>query len=172
MSKIDTQTYATFRLPTSVVSKIDVSRLVHEAERVDNELTTRHVRKKAKANETAAPIMSDQLAEFLKINELSFEAAKERGSLIKQLRTLKTNIPVTHMTFASEADPESLQKLTLWLRESVHPQAVIEVGLQPALVAGVYLRTTNHIHDLSLRGKLQGQRELLVKELEALRGNK
>jgi F0F1-type ATP synthase delta subunit len=53
----------------------------------------------------------------------------------------------------------------------VHKQAVIEVGLQPALIAGVYIRTPNHVQDLSLRAMLKGGRDILIKELEALRGS-
>jgi F0F1-type ATP synthase delta subunit len=74
------------------------------------------------------------------------------------------------MTFAVTADPESLQQLALWLRTTINPQAVIAVGLQPSLVAGVYLRTPNHVHDLSLRAMLKNGRGLLVEELGALRG--
>lgn len=172
MSKTALKPYAEFRLPATVVSKGDVSRLVSDAERVDSELTSRSVRKKAGAKETPRPTMSSQLSDFLELNELSFERSKDRSVLIKQLRALKDTVPITHMTFATEADVESLQQLALWLRESVHPQAVIEVGLQPGLVAGVYVRTPNHVHDLSLKGKLQSQRGVLVKELEALRGSK
>ena len=118
------------------------------------------------------PTMSAQLSEFLKKNDLNLEESKTRSALIKQLRTMKDKVPIVHMTFAVETDAESLQQLAAWLRSSIHPQAVIDVGLQPALVAGVYLRTPNHVHDLSLRGKLQGSRELLVKELGAFRGVK
>jgi F0F1-type ATP synthase delta subunit len=74
------------------------------------------------------------------------------------------------MTFAVEADRESLMQLAQWVRETVHPQAVIAVGLQPGLIAGVYLRTPNHVHDLSLRAALDGGHEILVNDLEALRG--
>jgi len=63
-----------------------------------------------------------------------------------------------------------LQELVLWFRKSVNKQTLLEVGLQPALVGGVYIRTPNHVHDFSLRSKLQGQRELLMTELGALRG--
>lgn len=170
MSKHDTLTYTDFALPNNVVSKVDVARLVREAERIDNELTAQSVRKKAGARDSSAPVTSDQFTQFLEMNELSFKESKERTLLIKELRHMKDALPVIHMTFAVTADPESLQQIALWLRESVHKQAVIDVGLQPGLVAGVYLRTANHVQDLSLKGKLQGQRGLLVKELEALRG--
>jgi len=158
--------YTKFVLPTSVVTKLDVSRLVNELEKVDNELTAAAVRKQ----DHVQPVMSQQLAEFLEQNKVSLDNG-DRGDLIKQVRLLKDNVPVIHMTFAVTADQESLQKLVQWLRAET-PQAVIAVGLQPGLVAGVYLRTPNHVHDLSLRNALDGRRDVLVKELETLRGER
>ena len=170
MSKEDVKDFSDFILPPSLVSKVDVSHLVTEAERVDNEMTAAAVRRKAGSEADVRPTMSEQLAQFLDMNKIELEDTKLRSRLIKQLRQLKDTVPIVHMTFAVEADPESLQKLAAWVREEVHKQAVIDVRLQPSLVAGVYLRTPNHVHDLSLRGKLQGSRTLLVKELEGLRG--
>lgn len=166
-------TYTSFILPPSVVSKIDVSRLVRECEQIDNELTSAGVRAKVGTAQQSAPVVSEQLTEFLQLNKLAFDAdGRKRSELIKQLQLLKDKVPVIHMTFAVTADRESLQQLAQWLRSSVHPQAVISVGLQPALVAGVYLRTPNHVHDMSLRAKLQGSHDILVKELEAVRGRR
>lgn len=160
--------YASFKLPASLVVKSDVARLVNEAERVDSELTTERIHKKADAKQQAEPLPSPILDEFLQYNDLKFDDDKSRRLIIKQLRALKNNIPIIHMTFAVTADQESLRKVVAWLRESVHPQAVIAVGLQPALVAGVYMRTPNHVHDLSLRALLKGQHDTLVGELKSL----
>jgi hypothetical protein len=170
MSETGVKTHNAYVLPPSVVTKVDVARLVRDAERVDNELTTATVRAKAGSSEHVEPSLSESLASFLERNGLSFDNTNERSAIIKELRRLKDEAPIVHMTFATEADPESLAQLVNWFRESIHPQAVIAVGLQPALVAGVYLRTTNHVHDLSLRAKLLSSRDLLVKELEASRG--
>lgn len=164
------KTAADFILPPSIISKVDVSRLVSEAEWADNELTTAEVRAKAGSSQPAKPVAAGQLADFLAQNNLQMGSSHERSELIKQLHFLKDNVPTIHMTFAVPADRESLQQLAAWVRETVHPQAVIAVGLQPALVAGVYLRTPNKVHDFSVRGLLEGRRDLLVQELEALRG--
>lgn len=167
----DTQLhYRDFLLPPSVVSRIDVARMVNDAERVDNELTTAAVRTKAGGATSVAPTLSEQLVAFLELNQLALEDSHKRSDIIKQLRLLKDEVPIIHMTFAVEADRESLGQLVSWLRQEIHKQAVIAVGLQPALVAGVYLRTPNHVHDLSLKAQLEGSRDLLVKELEAARG--
>lgn len=159
-------------LPPSVVSKADVSRLVSELERVDNEATTATVRAKTGATAQSEPVMSEQLADFLSYNKLSLATASERSESIARLRHLKDTAPVVHLTFAVPADRASLGQLAQWLRESVHPQAVIAVGLQPGLIAGVYVRTANQVHDFSLRGMLAGGHDVLVKELEMIRGSK
>lgn len=165
------KTFADLVLPPRVVTKVDLSRLVTEFERVDNDLTSAEVRAKANGQQAAAsPVMSDAAQEFLTQNQLTLGNGQQRSALIAVVRKLKDTAPIIHMTFAVTADTESLQQLVQWVRQSVHPQAVISVGLQPALIAGVALRTPNHIHDLSLRAKLTSSHGLLVKELEALHG--
>lgn len=172
MTATTAKTADNFILPPSVVTKVDVSRLVSEVERLDSELTTAAVRAKTGVAQTIQPTVSEQLAAFLTQNKVAFDTAQNRTNLVKQLRLLKEKVPVIHMTFAVQSDPESLRQIVQWLRSTVHPQAVISVGLQPSLVAGVYLRTPNHVHDLSLRTLLTGQHDVLVKELEALRGTR
>lgn len=164
--------YQQFVLPLSVLSKVDVSRLVSELERVDNEQTQATVREKVGTAEHPELMVSRQFADFLSENKLIITTSQERAALLKQLRLLKEHILVIHMTFAVDADHDSLAKLTQWLRASISRQAVIEVGLQPALIAGVSVRTPNHIHDLSMREVIKKNHGLLVKELEALRGNR
>lgn len=165
-----TRTYVDFVLPPSLVTRVDIARLVHEAERVDNEMTAAAVRVKTGAAQASVPGMSDQLQEFLMQNQLSLQNSVERTELIKQLRLLKDKVPIVHMTFAVTADRESLEYLAAWLRSSVHKQAVISVGLQPALVAGVYLRTPNRVMDLSMRALLKGSHDKLAAQLGAFRG--
>lgn len=171
MSDAVVKTATDFVLPTSVITKIDVSRLVTELERVDNDLTTAEVRAQSGEAAVTQPMLTQQMTDFLAQNELKIGDGQGRSGLIKELRALKDTAPIIHMTFAVNADPESLEKLVQWLRTSIDPRAVIEVGLQPGLVAGVYVRTPNHVHDLSLRQMLQAGRSKLVEELGALRGN-
>lgn len=170
MSDSQSAALAELSLPASIISRADVSRLVNELERVDNDLTTSAVRAKVGGQATGTPTMSEQLATFLQQNGLELTDSNARSKLILRLRALKDTVPVVHMTFAVEADPESLGQIALWLRQTVHPLAVIAVGLQPGLVAGAYVRTSNKVFDLSLRGALKGGRHILNEELEALRG--
>lgn len=170
MSKSDVKDYHEFTLPPAIISKVDISRLVREFEDVDNTLTAKNVRKKAGASDEETPAMSPQLQAFLDANPVNLEDSGARSDYIKQLRLLKNNVPVMNMTFAVVADAESLQQLSAWLRQSVHPQTVIDVHVQPALVAGVYLRSQNHVFDFTVRNALKEKRGELKKELEALHG--
>jgi hypothetical protein len=170
MSKAEVKDYNEFTLPSDIVTKVDVSRLVREFEGIDNALTAKTVRKKAGASSEETPAMSPQLSGFLEVNPVELENTGARSAYIKQLRLLKDNVKVMNMTFAVVADPESLQQLSAWLRESVHPHTVIDAHLQPALVAGVYLRSQNHVFDFSVRNALKAKRGELEKELGALRG--
>lgn len=170
MSQTAPVTSTELALPPSVVTRPDLARLIHEVEQLDNAYTTAAARAKAGVATDVQPSASPQLIDFLQLNTLTISSdARARSQLIARLHALKEQAPQLHMTFAMEADRDSLVELAQWLRSSVHPQALITVGLQPGLVAGVYLRTPNHVHDFSLRGALKNSRGLIVKELEALR---
>lgn len=169
MTKIFVEHDSELALPPSVVTKLDLARLINEAERVDNDMVTNDVRSRVGGDQSSELVLSDQFSQFLEQNQLSLDESQARSSLIRRLRQLKNQAPVIHMTFAVMADRDSLVQLTQWLRQSVHAHAVVEVGLQPGLVAGVYLRTSNQVHDFSLRAALDGQHEALVKQLGELR---
>ncbi len=165
-------TYSDFALPARVATRLDVAHLLAEMERVDQAMTSTAIRTKTGSGSRDEVTVGAALTEFLELNKLMIDASRDRTNLVKQLKLLKDNVPVIHLTFATEADTESLQQLASWVRSSLHPQAVISVGLQPGLVAGVYVRTPNKVHDFSMRSLLEKQRSVLVGELEALRGAK
>ncbi len=171
MNETNTTHQDTLVLPPSIVTKIDVSHLLTEIEQIDNELISREAKQKSGVQPSGEIIYSDHLSDFLTANSIEIsQESVQRSHLIKRLRELKASVPTVHITFATTADSESLQKIAGWLRQSVHPQAVVKVGLQPALIGGAYIRTTNHVHDFSLRAQLAGHRDIITKEVEALRG--
>lgn len=171
MSDTTVRDHTSFIIPPSIITAADIARLVREFEQVDAQLTTVAARQKAGMQEEQPVSLSISLTEFLTLNNLQPRTGTERTALIKQLRLLKVKAPVIHMTFASEADPETLHYMAQWLRQAVHHQAVMRVGIQPNLVAGVYMRTKNRVYDFSLRHQLRAQRPVLAKVLESLRGD-
>lgn len=156
-------------LPASVISRVDMTRLVRDLEAVDDSLEAQKARREGESGRYRLPNMSQVLNDFLTINKLDIMNDRVRMDLKSQLRKLKEHAPVLHMTFATEADPESLQQLAAWIRRELHPLALISVGLQPSLVGGVYLRTPNHVHDFSLRNHMKDSRQLIVTALDKLK---
>ena len=155
-----------FVLPAALVGRADLARLVREVEAVDNELESQKVRAHGEHVSYRLPNLSRSLGDFVEQNGIDLSDDRQRLTVREQLRRLKDKAPVVHMTFAVDADPDFLQQLVSWLRQEVHPQALVSVGLQPALIGGVYIRTPNHVHDFSIRSLLQGKRDIIVHELE------
>lgn len=170
MSPTETDQQTDLMLPSSVATKLDLSRLVNEFEKLDSDLTSAVVRTRVGASNIDDLNVSESLAEFLKVNQLRVGDNQQRSELMSRLRRLKDSAPSIHMTFAAEIDLASLQQLAHWLRQSIHRHAVIVVGLQPSLIGGVYLRTPNKVKDLSIRAQLAGHRDILVSQIEALAG--
>ncbi|HSX30529.1 MAG TPA: hypothetical protein VLE99_01295 [Candidatus Saccharimonadales bacterium] len=154
-------------LPPALITRADLARLVREVETVDNDLEAQKAR-----NHTTGktgyhlPSTGRALADFLELNKIDLANDQRRMELKEHLRVLKDHAPIVHMTFAVDAQPEFLQRLSAYLRKEIHPQALISVGLQPGLIGGVYVRTPNHVHDFSIKTLLASKRDIIMQELE------
>jgi F0F1-type ATP synthase delta subunit len=159
-----------FVLPPALITKVDLAHLMREVEGVDSNLEAQKVRASQAGQQIAyrLPALSRMLSDFLELNKVDLLDDHIRMHFKEQLRKLKDKVPVVHMTFASTIDPESLEYIAGWIRQELHPQALISVGLQPSLIGGVYIRTPNHVHDFSMRALFKGKTEVLVRDLEGL----
>lgn len=151
---------APLKLPANVVSQIDVMRLGRELSALDDFF----VNAKARAAGTAMPMprLSRALDSLAKENGVNLLDEKSRQLLVKHLEVIYQKAPNFHISFAVEASPKALEKILTWMRQNIHPQLLLQVGLQPTVAAGCVLRTTNKIFDMSLRSRLSGQTEYLA----------
>jgi G3E family GTPase len=147
-----------------------LARLVREVEGLDNDFEVQKARARATGQQVAyrMPSLSRSLADFLELNKINVGDDQGRMLLKEQLRVMKDQAPIIHMTFAVEADPTSLAQLVAYLRKEIHPQTLLSIGLQPSLVGGAYVRTPNHVHDFSLRELLASKRGVIAQELDAM----
>lgn len=159
-----------FRLPASLVTRSDLRRLIVEIEVIDNELVTESIHDRIGHESDRQVALSGTLSECIELNDVDIRDQAARTGLLAEIRRLKDQAPVVHMTFATAVKQEILSKLVGWLREKIHPQTVIDVGLQPGLIGGVYVRTTNKVFDMSIRSQLASSRKVIVRDLEALNG--
>ena len=160
-----------YALPPALITRADLARLVREIEGLDNELEAQKARNHA-TGQTGyhMPNLSQGMADFIELNKLNQADDQGRMHVKEQMKIMKNKAPIVHMTFAVEADPISLQQLVAYMRKELHPQTLLSVGLQPAIVGGVYMRTPNQVHDFSVRAKLAASRGIIEQEIENLSG--
>lgn len=151
-------------LPTNVVGKVDIGRLLREVEALEGFIEASAIREPG--TQPRMPKTSRLLDEILQQNKLNALVDNDRRRLKEFLEAVKAEAPILHISFGADPSPLFAQKLTKWLREQIHPLVLLQIGLQPSIGAGCIVRTTNKQFDFSLRQRLMNQRELLVRKLK------
>ena len=147
------------QLPLAVMRLADVGRLIRELGQIDESLLQLGLR------ESGAPVQLPKTTRLLeqtaRLNGFNLLQTEERKALSKLLEDLRSQAPVLHLSFSTDPPPVFLEKLIDWLRREIHPQALLNIGLQPNIGAGCVLRTTNKYFDFSLRQDFERKRDLL-----------
>jgi F0F1-type ATP synthase delta subunit len=157
-------TRTTFAIPALIVSPTDVARARQELEVFESYLEAQRIRQPGRAVQPA-PKISRMLGSFVDQNKINLLQPKERHNLALYLRNLHDQAPTVHISFASEPSFTALQKIVVWLRQNIEADILVRVGIQPSLVAGCTVRTTNRYFDFSLRKHLEERRQYLINEL-------
>jgi len=157
---------ASAALSPLVVSPGDLKRMRRELEALDDFMHQAALRQGGKA--TGLPNVSRALQEMCDENKLNLLKKTDRDRLGKFIDLLVAKAPVVHFSFASQPSNKFLNQLVAWLRENIHPQLVVNVGLQPSVTAGCIVRTANKQFDFSMRQAFEKQRDLLIKTLKEI----
>lgn len=152
-----------FGLPPALIGRADVSRLLREIEKVDYELETQEIR--TPGQPLAIPNMSRALTEVITLNNVDITVLQERKRLLESLRDAKDRAPNVQITFAIDPAPEITAQLVGWIRENLHPRALVTIGLQPAIIGGCVVRTPDHIYDFSLRKRFKDEQANLIQAI-------
>ena len=155
-------------LPTALTSKRDVLKIRREIERVLEALVQFRVAKTTAGVDRDLPTLSKRLMLLLEVNNLKLEEQSIR-QIDKVLEEVYTSAPQVRVSFASEPDQESLEKLVAWFRREAHPATFLQVGIQPMLAGGCVLRTPMHRYDFSLRTKLESSVDRLQEAISSVR---
>lgn len=148
------------KLPLSITSRIDIARVMRELHSLDDFLVQAAVR--ATGQPMQLPKLSRQLEEVTSVNQFSLLDESNRKELYAKLNTMLSKCPQLHISFAAEPSPKAMARILLWLRESIHPQILVVVGLQPTIAVGCAVRTPNLFFDLSMRQYLAQQEPYLA----------
>lgn len=152
-------------LPPAVVGPADVSRLKRELEGLEDYL---HQAKLRTAGHSSGkpPRPSRLLGTLTEANHAQLLEAADRRRLLAFLKLAQEHAPVVHISFASDPSAAFTSKIVSWFRTNIHPQLLVQVGLQPGIAAGCVVRTPNQYYDFSLRRQFSGKRALLVDSLK------
>jgi hypothetical protein len=150
-------------LPPILVGKSDLTRLRRELESLEDYLHQAALRKES-PEKLKLPKTSRLLDEFATLNSLDLlhRADHERAKAL--LEQAADKAPQLHFSFSVEPSSAFLAKLVTWLRANIHPQALVQVGLQPNIAAGCVVRTANKQFDLSLRQSFAKHKDLLIEQ--------
>lgn len=152
-----------FVLPESLITPIDLSRTIRELAALDETLRQAEIRA---AGQPVELVRSGQILEDLvATNVVSLEDAKQRAELLAMLRSFADQAPRIHISFAVEPSAVFRNRIIIWLRQNIHPQILLEIGLQPTLAIGCTVRTTNKVFDMSLRHHFEEQRHILGEKI-------
>lgn len=156
-----------FVLPSLVVGSVDVMRLRRELESLNDYMDQAALRK-AGEESIKLPKTSRILDEFVNLNKLNMLQATDREAADRFLRALVDHAPTIHISFAADPSAAFVDKIVVWLRNNIHPQLLLSLGLQPTIAAGCIVRTPNRYYDLSLRRHFAAKRQLLLDKLESV----
>ena len=153
----------TLGLPVSIVSRTDVGRLHRELKTLDEFLQQAAIRQPGTA--TKLPRTSRLMDEFLQINKLNALVEDDRKGALAFLDFAYKHAPVIHMSFNADPSPLFSQRLITWMRDEIHPQVLIQSGLQPSIGAGCTVRVASKHFDFSLREHFKSKREILIQQI-------
>ena len=156
-------------LPVALVNRTDAGRLLREVAAVNEFLDQAAIRQPGTQN--AMPKTSRLMAEMVQANNLNMLHEDDRAKLHSFLSSLIEHAPQLHMSFSAEPSTAFMQKITDYVRQNIHPQALLQVGLQPNIGAGFMLRTTNKYYDFSLRSVLKTKHDELMHNLRSVKAD-
>ncbi len=150
-------------LPLSIITPIDVARVIRELDTLDELLRQSELR--GTSDPADIPRYSKMLDELLQANEANMSVPDDREALLQQMKGLQQQAPIIHMSFSNEPPARYVQRIAEWLRTHIHGGLLLRVGLQPNIGAGCVVRTANKSFDFSLRKFFESKHEFFMQSL-------
>jgi hypothetical protein len=153
------------QLPPLIVGPVEINRLRRELTAIDDTLLEHTLRKQgSNAQMLKTSRLMDQMVD---LNQLNLLHKTDRERLRRFLDAVTERAPVLHISFSADPAPAFLDRLMAWLRDNIHPQVLVTIGVQPTIAAGCIVRGPNRYFDFSLRQDFAGKSELLMKHISA-----
>jgi F0F1-type ATP synthase delta subunit len=154
-----------FVLPIFVFGSVEVRRLKRELESIEEYM--RQVAVRESGRQPVLPRMSRLCESLASENHYNLLVTEQRQQLKKNLITIESTAPVINISFAADPSSAFTAKIVTWLRQNIHPYALLHLGLQPTIAAGCIVRTNNKVFDFSLRQQLEKAQTILMQSFES-----
>lgn len=146
-----------------IVTPIELGKIQRELFAIDDFL----VQAKNKSAHTAMPTPGPLLQSLITSSKLDMLKSDERTQLVNQLKYVRRTAPVVHITFASTPSKRALRALVKWFRANIHPNTLIEPGVQASIGGGCLVRTSTKTFDFSIQKILAETKPNLARSLQA-----
>ena len=155
-----------FKLSDKIVGTVDLRRILRELQTIDDFLYQANLRTPGTA--TAAPKTTKLLEHLFETNNAQILDKRSRANMLTILKRLDAKAPVMHISFAVEATPAFSEKIVAWIRQNIHSYALVNLGLQPTVIVGCNVRTTNKVFDMSLRKHFANSKYILNDKIKKM----
>lgn len=150
-------------LPSLIFGPSEIRRLQREIEALDEYFKQSEVR--APGQQPKLPVTSRLLTGLATDNKINLLDSAQRTQLAGFLELVIRKAPVLHISFAVDPSSAFMIKIVAWVRANIHPDALIQLGLQPNISVGCSVRTPNHWFDFSLANRFKKSQAMLTKLL-------
>ncbi len=146
-----------------IVTPIELGKIQRELFAIDDFL----VQAKNKSAHATMPTPGSLLQSLISSSKLEMLKSDERTQLVNQLKYVRRTAPVVHITFASTPSKRALRALVKWFRSNIHPNTLIEPGVQASIGGGCLIRTSTKTFDFSIQKILADSKPNLARSLQA-----
>src|SRR5690606_23010547 len=110
--------------------------------------------------QTSQTRLSEGLLRLTQVNSVNINDTSQRSALLAALKQLKESAPAVHISFASEPGLATIKAIATWFRQEASALTVLQIGVQPSIVAGCVVRTPNKVFNLTLSKQLESTRAI------------
>lgn len=112
--------------------------------------------------------LSVQLRATAEVFKNQLDSAEARRKLAERLKFLHKAAPQVHLSFAVQPPVRVIERLLGWFRANAHPATLVQISLDPSIVVGCRVRTTNRVFDFSFAKLLDESNGILEKGVVSL----
>ena len=156
-------------LSNAIVGQSDLVRLLREVDQLDEVYRQAAIQQRVGGSTSIGDThVSAGLQQLSDLISSELVSADGRQAARQAINNLLEQSPQVRIAFASEPPLAQLRAVVDWLRQNIHSSVLVQTSVQPAIVAGCIIRSSNNVFDLSLRRSFEAALPQLIKEVRAL----